>query len=119
MSIRPATVAAALGGLLALAGLGGCQQVAQFTAADAAMAQRMALQAAPTDPQAAGRAQCWGGWAGLATGLSAQSQQPGIFTGVETGIEIQSLLQAPTCQVIAGQVMMWAVRHAPGGNFLP
>lgn len=106
--------------IAALLLLTGCQQVAQFTAADAAQAQAMALRAG--DAQAASRAQCWGGWAGLAgslTGAGFSTGQPGIFTGVETGIEIQSLLNAPPCQVIAGQVLMWAVRHAPGGNFLP
>jgi hypothetical protein len=108
--------------VLSLALLSGCaqlSQVAKFTAADAANAAAMA-KAQSADPQSASRASCYAAWAGLASGLAAvPSTDLGLFTGVEAGIEVQATLQLPACQAIAGQVLLWGLRRAPGGNLLP
>ncbi len=95
-----------------------CSQIAQFTAGDANNAAAMAK--ASSDPAAAGRLGCYQGWASLASGIAAlPANSSGIFTGVEAGIEVQGQLNQPACQAIAGQVLMWGMRHAPGGNLLP
>jgi hypothetical protein len=103
-----------------LAGCGPAQQVVQFTAGDAANATAMAKAAAAGgDSGATQRAGCWSSWAGLADGLAGAPNAAGIFTSVEAGIEVQNTLQTPACQVIAGQVLLWAARKAPLGNLLP
>ena len=103
--------------LLALAA--GCTQVEKLAASDAANAAAMA-QADASDPQAASRLSCYRSWAGLAGGAaSAPAGTGGIFTMVETGIEVQSTLNSPPCQQIAGQVLLWTLHKLPGGNLLP
>ncbi len=98
--------------------LSACTQIAQFAAADASNAAAMAKVS--SDPAAVGRLGCYQGWAALASGIAAlPANSSGIFTSVEAGIEVQGQLNQPACQAIAGQVLMWGMRHAPGGNLLP
>jgi uncharacterized protein YceK len=101
--------------LLALLLLSGCVNITQFTAADASNA--VAMTKAASDSAAPIRGQCYQSWANVAGSIPAQNV--GLFTVVEAGIEVNATLQLPTCQAIAGQVVLWALRHAPGGNLLP
>lgn len=102
-------------------GLAACSQVATFTANDALNAGGMAAVAGKSgDTGAVGRAACYGAFGSVAIGIAGTpANSLGVFTGVEAGIEIQGAIQRPECQAIAGQVMLWALRKAPGGNLLP
>ena len=105
--------------LASLTACGATTQIAQFTAADAGNAAAMAGRDT-IDMQASSRAGCYNAFGNVAGGVAnTPANASGIFTGVEAGIEIQSTIQIPACQAIAGQVLMWAVRKAPGGNLLP
>ena len=104
--------------LLVLVGCAG-HPIATLTAVDASNASAMARRQTG-DPQALVRASCYDAWGNIATGIIAvQPGSAGVFTGVETGIEVQGTLQLPACQAIAGNVLLWLARKAPGGNLLP
>lgn len=123
--------------LIALA-LGGCSlttAIEQKIGNDASGAQALAMLDV-TDPQAPGRAACYGAFARLSNALAPPAPamsmatpvggvslgappSGGIFTTVEAGIEIEGVINSPTCQQIAGQVLIFALHKAPFGNLLP
>jgi hypothetical protein len=116
--LRPALAAASLS--LGFA-VGGCAEIATFAKADAGNAGAMAANAAKAgDAQAATRGACYTAFGNVAGGVAAApANSIGVFTAVESGIEIQGTINRPECQAISGQVMLWLLRKAPGGNLLP
>lgn len=107
-------------GLLAMV-LSGCQQIAGFAAADVGNAGTMAASAGKTgDAQAASRAACYGAFGNVAQGVAAApANTSGVFTAVESGIEMEGTINRMECRAIAGQVLLWMLHKAPGGNLLP
>lgn len=97
--------------LSSLVACSAAKDVAVFTAADAKNAAAMAAKDT-LDPNAAGRAPCYTAWANLADGVAGSSAN-GLFTGVEVGMEVQSTIASPGCNVIAGQVIQRFINKVP------
>ncbi len=113
-TLRPALAfsavlwAALVCGFLLMTGCSIGAQVGPIVSADAKQASEMATAAGATS-----RANCYSGWGSLADATS--SGKGGILTGVEAGFEVDELINSRDCQAVAGAVIMWALKHAPGG----
>jgi hypothetical protein len=98
---------------IVLAGLAGCAQVGQFTAADATQAAAIATATGDT-----GVVACYQAFETLGTAQAAATQA-GLLSLIESKRALKLALENPACQPLYGDALAELLKATPAAPFVP